>query len=189
MNRFKPIGVINEPPKGLYTGTRAINTQPYIESNSKLGVQHEGSALFTILGSDTNDTFFVTGALPVSLKGRVIRYTGTGVRAEIFTGATYTGGVAAAYQNASDINPVAGLSQIIVTATVATEGALAFAPDFLIGNTTNQGEGSSGSILGREKLLKPNTTYLFRLTSLDNQTQDVSSLLTWYEGLLDLPRP
>lgn len=180
---FEKIGF----PNGIFQGFRAITTQSYTEANSKLGVEHEGSALFTIAGNADNDTFFVTGDLPVSLKGRVMRYTGTGLVARIFTGATYTGGTSAAYQNASDINPVVGLSKIIVAATVVTDGVLAFAPDFLIGNTTNQGEGSSGTIVGREKLLKPNTTYLLRISSLDSQSQEVSSLLTWYEGKLDLP--
>lgn len=176
-------------PEGAFEGLRAMITQSYTEANSKLGVEHEGSTLYTADGSSSNDTFFVTGNLPVSLKGRVIGFTGDGVTAEIFTGATYTGGAPAVYQNASDINPVAGLSQIIVGATVALEGTLAFAPDHLIGNTSQQGKGSAGIIAGREKLLKPNTTYLFRITSLDAVAQDITSLLTWYEGELDLPRP
>jgi hypothetical protein len=177
-------------PEGVTAGTRALTTQSYTEANSKLGVEHEGSTLLTgIVGLSENDTFFVTGALTVALKGRVIGYTGDGVTAEIFTGATYTGGASVPYQNASDINPVTGLSQIIVGATVANEGTLAFAPDHLIGNTSQQGKGSTGSIVGREKLLKANTTYLFRLTSLDTQLQDITSLLTWYEGGLDLPLP
>lgn len=173
---------------GMTKGVKAVITQSYTEANSKNGVQHEGSTrLVGVIGLSSNDTFFVTGSLPVSLKGRVVRYTGEGVTAEIYTGATYSGGISVDYQNASDINPVTGLSQIIVGATTLTDGVLAFAPDQLIGNKSNQGEGSSGSILGREKLLKPNTVYLFRLTSLDTQTQDISSLLTWYEGGLDLP--
>ncbi len=169
-------------------GTKAFITQSYTEANSKNGVEHEGSTrLVDVTGGATNDTFFVTGNLPVALKGRVIRYTGEGVTAEIFSGATYSGGSSAPYQNASDINPVTGLSQIIVGATTLTDGVLAFAPDQLIGNKSNQGQGSAGSVIGREKLLKPNTVYLFRLTSLDTQLQDISSLLTWYEGELDLP--
>ena len=172
---------------GVMTGTNAMITQSYTEANSKLGVEHEGSTLFTAPGSSVNNTFFVTGALPVSLKGRIIGFTGKGVTAEIYTGAIYSGGSSAPYQNASDINPVAGLSQIIVGATLTDEGTLAFAPDHLIGNTSNQGKGSTGAVVGREKLLKPNTVYLFRLTSLDSSAQDVASLLTWYEGELDLP--
>ena len=171
---------------GMTKGFKAVITQTYIEANSKLGVQHEGSTRFTAAGNSVNDTFFVTGSLPVSLKGRVIRYTGEGVTAEIYTGATYSGGTSADYQNASDINPVVGLAQIIVGATTLTDGVLAFAPDELIGNTSQQGEGSAGSIIGREKLLKPDTVYLLRIRSLDSQPQDISSLLTWYEGGLDL---
>lgn len=175
-------------PNGVFQGLRAMTVQSYTEANSKLGVQHEGSTLLSgVAGLSSNDTFFVTGALPVALKGRVIGYTGNGVKAEIFTGATFTDGISVPYQNASDINPVAGLTQIIVGATVSDEGTLAFAPDYLIGNTSNQGKGASGAIIGREKLLKRNTIYLFRLTSLDNQSQDITSLLTWYEGELDLP--
>lgn len=176
-------------PEGITSGTRALTTQSYTEANSKLGVEHEGSTMFVAGSLSVNNTFFVTGSLPVSLKGRVIGYTGDGVTAEIFTGATYTGGTSAPYQNASDINPVTGLSQIIVGATLTDEGVLAFAPDHLIGNTSNQGKGSTGAIIGREKLLKPNTVYLFRLTSLDSSSQTIASLLTWYEGPLDLPLP
>ena len=175
-------------PVGSFEGFRALTVQSYTEANSKIGVEHEGSTKYTAAGLSSNNTFFVTGALPVSLKGRVISFTGDGVTAEIFTGATYTGGISAPYQNASDINPVAGLSQIIVGATLVDAGTLGFAPDHLIGNTSNQGKGSTGAIVGREKLLKPNTTYLFRITSLDAAAQDIASLLTWYEGGLDLPR-
>ena len=174
-------------PTGSFTGTRALTTQNYTEANSKNGTQHEGSTLFSLAGLAANDTFFLTGALPVSLKGRIIGFTGNGVTSEIFTGATYTGGALAAYQNATDINPVLGLSQIIVGAAVSTTGSLAFAPSYLIGNTSNQGKGTSGVVTGREALLKPNTVYLFRITSLDSATQDVTSLLSWYEGELDLP--
>lgn len=80
-------GYLSAPPSGIYTGLRAVTTQSYTEANSKNGTQHEGSTLFNLAGLATNDTFFVTGALPVSLKGRVIGFTGDGVTAEIFTGA------------------------------------------------------------------------------------------------------
>lgn len=172
-----------------FNGLAGFISQTYTEANSKLGTQHEASALFTaVAGLASNNTLFITGALPVSLKGRVIGYSGLGVTAEIFRDPTYTGGASAAYQNASDINPVTGLSQIITGATVTAPGELRFAPDFLIGNTSNQGKGDPGKVLGRERLLRPNTAYLLRLTSLDTQPQDITSLLSWYEGELDLPR-
>lgn len=174
-------------PSGIFEGTRAVTVQFYPEVNSKLGVQHEGSTLLTIPGLGANNTIFKTGSLPVALKGRIINFSGIGVVGEIYKNPTYTGGGTVTYQNASDINPVAGESQIIVGATVTATGVLAFAPTPAFGNSSNQGKGGLLPSLGDEKLLKPNTTYLLRLVSLDPQSQQVSSFLTWYEGELDLP--
>lgn len=183
-NRTKDINT----PEGLYSGLRAITVQSYIEANSKSGFQHEGSTiLLGVPGASSVDTIFLTGSLPVALKGRVISFSGAGVSGFIYETPTYTGGTESEYQNASAINPVMGLSKIIVGSTVADDGNLVFAPNHILGNKSNQGQGSSGSILGAERLLKTNTAYLLRLTSLDTAAQDISSYLTWYEGELDLP--
>jgi len=180
--------VTAEMPDGLFSGTRAITQQTYTEANSKAGVQHEGSVLLTgVAGGAVNNTIFLTGSLPVSLKARIISYSGEGVQGEIFESPTYTGGVDTPYQNASAINPVAGLAKILVTPAVTDPGTLVFAPSYSIGNKSNQGQGSTSSALGGERLLKPNTAYLLRLTSLDSAAQDISSFLSWYEGELDLP--
>lgn len=173
-----------------FTGLRAINTQNYIESNIKLGVQHEGSTILEDVPSlGVNDTIFLTGALPVALKSRNVGYTGTGVSTFIYEAPTYTGGTSAPYQNPNAMNPVTGLAQIIVGATVTVDGTLIFAPEHLLGPTSQQAKGSGVNVLGQEKILQPNTAYLFRLTSLDPQIQDITSLLSWYEGELDLPLP
>lgn len=177
------------PPAGLYSGDRAMNVQFYTESNIKRGLQQEGSTIVTIQGNSSNDTIFITGSQPVSLKGRVINFDGVGVVGEIYAEPTYTGGTPAVYQNASHINPVAGESQIIVGATITDIGVLAFAPVPAFGNSSNVGKGGLQPVLGDEKNLKPNTVYLLRLRSLDPQPQRVSSFLSWYEGPLDLPRP
>ena len=178
----------NPPPDGIYEGMRAITTQNYTEANEKNGVQHEGSTLILGVGAGaSNDTIFLTGPSPVSLKARVIGYTGTGVSGSIYESPLYTGGSLAQYQNASAINPVVGLSQIIVGATITSDGDLVFAPTYSLGNQSRQGKGVASSITGDEHLLKPNTAYLLRLTSLDTQEQDISSYLSWYEGELDLP--
>lgn len=177
-------------PDGAFSGLRALTVQSYSEANAKNGTQHEGSTILVDFAAGaSNDTIFLTGSLPVSLKARIINFDGTGVKGEVFTGPTYTGGTPAEYQNASDINPVVGLSQIIVGSTVTDDGDLVFAPSYSFGNSSNQGKGGIGAALGSEKLLKPNTAYLFRLTSLDTGTQNISSLLSWYEGELDLPLP
>lgn len=177
-------------PAGVFEGTRALTVQSYVEANSKNGVQHEGSTILPAVPAlGVNDTIFLTGSKPVALKGRVISYSGEGVVGEIYGEPTYTGGTEAPYQNASDINPVAGESKIIVGATITDDGYLPFAPVYALGNKSNQGQGSTLSVLGSERLLKPNTAYLLRLASLDSSAQDISSFLTWYEGDLDLPLP
>lgn len=183
-----PSSGVGEPaPEGLYTGLRAMTVQDYVEANVKNGVQHEGSTLLAVTGGGSNDTIFLTGSLPVSLKGRKIAYSGLGVSAFIYKDPAYTGGTSIGYQNANSINPVTGLSQIIVGATVTNDGDLSFAPVHSLGNASNQGKGAVVSAIESEHILAPNTAYLLRLTNLDPQQQQVASHLSWYEGELDLP--
>lgn len=180
-----------ETPAGVYEGLRAITVQDYVEANVKLGVQHEGSVLLpSVPAGASNDTIFLTGNLPVSLKGRRVSYSGVGVSAYIYENPVYSGGSNAVYQNANSINPSTGLSQIIIGTTVSSLGDLIFAPVHSLGNLSNQGKGAVVSALETEHVLSPNTAYLLRLTSLESsQPQNIASHLTWYEGLLDLPRP
>lgn len=177
----------NPPPEGIYSGLRVLTVQNYTEANVKNGVQFEGSTILQIAGSASNDTIFLTGNLPIALKARNIGFSGIGVSAFIYEGHAYTGGTQATYQNANAINPQNGLSQIIVGSTVTEDGTLVFAPTHSIGNESNRGKGATASIVGGERIFKPNTAYLLRLTSLDTQPQTVSSFLSWYEGELDLP--
>lgn len=185
-----PAGASGEPaPSGLYEGVRAMTVQGYVEANVKLGVQFEGSALFNLTANGISNTVFLTGAKPVSLKGRKISYDGAGVTASIFETPSYTGGSSAAYQNANAINPVVGESQIIVGATITTDGDLIFSPVHSLGSTSFFGGDAQISQIEAEHILQPNTAYLLRLESLDGAAQRVASHLSWYEGDLDLPRP
>jgi len=174
-------------PTGLFVGTRAMTVQSYLEANVKNGSEHEASTLLTIAGNQSNDTIFLTGALPVALKTRSVGYTGNGVSTLIYQAPTYSGGASIAYQNANAINPITGLSQLITGSTVTADGDLIFSPSHFIGNASNQGKGGLINQPGEEKILKPNTAYLLRITSLDSASQQVSSSLSWYEGTLDLP--
>lgn len=178
-----------EKPSEIYEGTRAVTMQGYVEANIKLGVQFEGSTLLTIGGSASNDTIFLTGSKPVSLKGRKISYDGNGVTAEVYANPTYTGGSPAAYQNANNKNSEVGESQIIVGANITDAGTLAFSPIHSLGNSGFFGGGSQVPGIESERILAPNTAYLLRLTNLDTGAQQVASHLSWYEGELDLPRP
>jgi hypothetical protein len=169
-------------------GIVAFVVQSSTEANSKNGSQHEGSTYIPELaGSGVNNTIFLTGDLPVILKGRNLAFDGLGVIASIFEGPTYTGGVDTAYQNASAINPKEGLSKILVGSSVTSDGVLKFAPNNIIGSSSNQSRGSTGSVAGGERILKPNTAYLLKILSLDPADQAVTSYLSWYEGELDLP--
>ena len=177
-------------PENISKGMRAINTQNYTESNIKLGRQHEWSVLVIGLASGaSNDTIFITGNGGVILKSRRVGYTGSGINAFIYEGPTYTGGVQSETQNPNAINPMATLSQIFTGAAVSATGNLIFSPEYSIGINSQQAKGSSSREIGQEKVLKPNTAYLFRLTSVDNQIEDVTTALSWYEGPIDLPRP
>jgi hypothetical protein len=178
------------PPDGLYTGERAMNVQSYEESNIKLGLQFEGSKNFgSVSGGAVLNTIFRTGILPVSLKKRSVSFTGDGVQGEIFINPTFTGGNTEVYQNATTISPSVGLSQIITGITLQDEGVLTFAPVYAFGNASNQGKGGVLTLIEVEHILAPNTDFLLRLTSLDTAAQNLASHLTWFEGLLDLPRP
>lgn len=169
-------------------GSKAFIVQDYVEANVKNGVQFEGSTLLSaVAGGASNNTVFVTDSLPVILKGRKIAYSGEGVSAFIYEAPTYGGGSEVEYQNANAINPVVGLSKIIVGSTVTDDGDLIFAPVHSLGNQSRQGKGAVVSSIESEHVLKPNTAYLLRLTSLDSQTQDIASHLSWFEGIPDMP--
>ena len=176
-------------PEGLYSGLRAVTVQSYVEANAKLGVQHEISVFISgISGNATNDTLFITGSLPVILKERTASYTGAGVLLEIFEDATYSDiGVPVPSYNLSRIVNTSPEAVFYSGATITTEGVTAFPPEYLIGNESNQGKGGTNHITGRERILKPNTTYMFRVTSLDGTSQDVWLFDSFYEGETDLP--
>jgi len=177
-------------PAGIFQGLRAINTQNYTEANIKLGFQHEWANLILGLsGSGNSDTIFITGSLPTVLKSTRIGYTGDGLTAYVYETPSYTGGASSPIQNPNAINPVATLNQILTGTTITATGTLIFSPEHSLGSTSQQGKGSAAREIGQEKILKPDTTYLFRITSLDSQVQDVTTALSWYEGVLDLPLP
>lgn len=182
---------LSEPPAGVYEGTRAVTVQGYEEANIKLGIQFEGSKNFgELAGGTVLNTIFRTGKYPVSLKRRLVSFTGTGVTGEIYQNPTFTGGTQESYQNATTISPEVGLSQIIVNlSTLTDDGTLAFAPVHAFGNTSNQGKGGVLTLVEPEHILAPNTDFLLRLTSLDSNPQTIASHIVWYEGELDLPRP
>jgi hypothetical protein len=173
-------------PNEVTGGDKAITVQGYGDLNAKYGKQQEASTTLQLAGLASNYTLFITGSLPVILKGREISYTGEGVLADIYREPVYTGGSVVDTHNANDINPVAPQVRIWTGITVTNNGILRFATRPSLGNTSNQGKGGNVA-LGSDRILRPNSVYLLVLTSTDSQQQTVSSFLTWYEGKPDVP--
>jgi hypothetical protein len=179
----------NEEPLGLYSGLAATTFQNYIEANVKNGVQYETSSDNLTVGIGANiDVIFTTGANPVIIKNRLVKFNGTHITTRVYRGPTFTGGSITPYFNLNDRNPVAGTATIRTGATVTAPGTEFGAPTFDIGSA---GQGNSSlstySTLGIERLLAPNTVYLQRITNDSAAVQEISSYLTWYEGGTDLP--
>lgn len=184
------MGVTNTTsmPVDVFHGLRALNVQTYTESNTKLGLQHELSIYDpALIGGGVIKTILVTGDENMVIKARLVSHTGAGIKADVFEGPTYTGGVDTPYFNATTVKPLEGSLTILRDATVTDNGTQVFASAFSISNTSRQGSGSTGTVLGGDHVLSANTTYLLTLESLDTQAQGVSSLVSWYEGPLDLP--
>lgn len=185
--RERGIPVINiDTPSGAYEGTRALTTQSYGEAASKLGKIHELSALIENMSNgDLNQTIFLTGVLPVVLRLREASFTGSGVILGIYESPVYTGGTELTTYNATRIAPNTPVAKFYADAVITDIGTQAFPFEYLIGNDSRNGKGSTGVQSDRRKVLKPNTPYNFTIESLDSQ--DVSIFDSYFEGELDLP--
>lgn len=127
------------------------------------------------------DSIFLTASTPVLFFSRIIGRTGTGVSASIFRDTTYTGGVVAETYNTNDLMLPTSAITLLSGVTVTLLGPQTVATGFGLGNTSNQGQGALAT-LGEPLLMRPNTAYLLRITSLDSAVQDISSNIAWYEG-------
>lgn len=185
---IKPYSTI--APAGVFEGTRAITIQGYTEANVKNGLQFNASRRVVGLAAGANaDSILLTGNKPVILKARKIGYTGNGVAAAIYRQTIYTGGTPSEINNPNDLNPVATTVTLLTAPTITNIGTLTTAVAYSEGNISNQGKGSTESVLGEEVIMLPNTAYLLRVTSLDTAAQNFNAYLSWYEGTPDLPRP
>lgn len=171
-------------------GMEAFTVQSFVEANCKNGTQFELTTYDAAFGAGGNRDFVVvTGNLPVLIKNRFFQFTGSQIVTNIYRSPTYTGGTPITYYNLSDINPQAGLSQIIGSPTVTSVGTQIAPTATLLGNVPQTGQAIvsnnvENSIQGLERVLRPNTTYLFRTTNPTAASMLISSKSTWYEGHL-----
>lgn len=179
-------------PDGIYHGTRAISVQSYLESNCKLGSQFEISSYLSSLPAGANaDTIVITGNLPILIKSRQIGFDGAFLISNIYQNPTYSGGTVIPYYNLNTINPISGLTTFIGNVTVTNPGTQIGATTFAIGST-GQGTSRIGSFgayatPGLERVLAPNSVFLFRVTNPEASAQKVMAYATWFEGQPDLP--
>jgi hypothetical protein len=176
-------------PEGLFVGLRAMTFQTFVEANVKNGVEYElaGDTPALAIGGVIN-TIFTTGPKPVIIKSRIVKFSGASLPTRVYRGPTYSGGAITPYFNLNDRNPVAGGVVVRTGVTVSAVGTEFGAPTFDIGSV-GVGNSSLGtfSVIGIERLLAPNTTYLQQILNDSAAIQRVTSYLTWYEGGTDLP--
>jgi len=173
----------------VINGLRGLVTQDYNSVNVKKGVQYEIAGNTAVLADGASiDTIFTTGPLPVIIKGRIVKFNGISLATRVYRAPTYTGGTITPYFNLNDIGPVTGGVVIRTTPTVTVVGTEFGAPTFDIGSAGNGNSSlSTYSVSGNERVLRPNTTYLQRITNDSGAAQRVASYLTWFEGTPDFP--
>ena len=177
--------------KKILTGFRAFTTQSYTEANVKNGSQFETNYKVTALAASATHRFiFKTGSKPVSIKARVINFTGLELIARPIKNVTFTGTLTTQnIYNLSDVNPQPTTVQILSGAGGTPDGTQ-FGADNDFYGTEGVGNRSAGTfgVIGLERSLAANTTYELRtinpsLTGVIN----FSTYLSWYEGDSDLP--
>lgn len=174
----------------IMVGMEAFTVQSFVEANCKNGTQFEVTTYDAAFAAGANRDFVVvTGNLPVLIKNRFFQFTGAQIVTNIYRSPTYTGGTPITYYNLSDINPQVGLSQIIGAPTVTNVGTQIAPTSNLLGNIPQTGQAIvasnvENSIAGLERVLRPNTTYLFRTTNPTAASMFISTKSTWYEGHL-----
>lgn len=186
MQAGSPVAINSDVfPSTVLQGLNAITIQDYSEANRKNGSQFSASRLVSATINQVFDSIIKTTTKPVDLKSRVFAFTGTGLHADIYSGTVFTGGVADPVYSSNGITPSNFDFQLISSPTIVDIGTK-FAPTiYAIGETSNQSKGNDSSPLGTNYILAPNTNYLLRFTSKDNQ--DIAARIEGYNGFLDLP--
>jgi hypothetical protein len=168
----------------VYTGLKALTVQPFIESNVKNGTQWEVSFENNSVPAGSNvDAVMTTGNQYVLIKSRQISFTGSEIEASVYKNPTFTGGSNIAVYNLNT-SIIASPSAILKTGVVVTSTGLEIAAKtHAYGTDTNVNQ-STGSfnVLGLERVLQPNTSYLLRIANQSTITIKVAGYITFYEG-------
>lgn len=173
----------------VYVGTQAFTVQSFVEANCKNGVQYQLATYNpSFTAGSTTDFIVTTGSKPVLIKNRHFQFDGSLITTTVYKNPTFTGGTIVPYYNMSDINPVAGLAVIRALPTVTVAGTQISPTVTLIGSVPQGGQeltttNAESDIQGLERVLSPNTNYLFRTINAGT-TCRVSTISSWFEGTL-----
>lgn len=183
---------INDIPPGAFEGFRAINVQPYEESNRKLGSQWGASR--RIVGATAGGKYYSiikTRTLPLDLKARIFSYTGDGIIARFWTGfppvtlptpePVYSKRPAKAAFRDFDLYALSAAPASPLTWVKWSEDL------FLEGSASNQNKEIVTVSAWHGWIIDPNQEVLLEIESLS--VQNISATLAMFNGLLDLPRP
>lgn len=140
----------------------------------------------TLATTTSTDITLTTGDAQVVFSGFQLTTDSGDLSIDIFGESTFTGGtpLVAFNTNKNSTKPVS-VTAISQDPTVSVLGVLQF-PPFSVKGDNNQN--TDNSLLSASPLiLKPNTSYIFRLTHNETGTRDVSGLLTAFDNLIQNP--
>lgn len=185
---WRTADAVDMTPDGAFSGSRAALTQGYNEANVKLGRQSFVRVAWPLADPVAAGTprkiHFRTGALPVIFKGRVFDYVSEEMTIELYEGATgITGGTAVPVRNFNRISPVASLVTVTKNVTATGNGTLIDDAEYFYGSANAPQRAAASIPSGRERILKPNTSYLI-VVSGAGRAQYFGD---WYEGAPDFP--
>lgn len=168
----------------VYTGLKGLTTQPFIEANVKNGTQWELSFENPSLASGANsDAILTTGASYVLVKSRLINFTGSEIEVSVYKDTTYTGGVTVPIYNLNTQIGGSPLSIAKAGISVVSLGTEIAAKTYAYGADTNANQAvGSFNVVGIERVLAPNTTYMLRVTNQAAVSIKVAGYITFYEG-------
>lgn len=183
-------GYLSAPPSEIYTGLRAVNVQNYTESNVKLGLQHGLTVELSLTAGQTKYLTFKTPAVDnVILKTRFITTDG-GMRYRPRKNVVVTNdGLVQPSTNFNGQSANVAGSVVRLGPSVITNAGVPFD---IVRSANGQGGQKEPGVFagdGLERVLAKDTTYLLEFENTDNITIYIIYSITWYEGVLDLPRP
>lgn len=154
----------------VLTGERGVTMLPLSVAMSELSRQFVASALIPSIAAGQSEYFTLTTPAVNEIRVSTIAIQGLYISGtfDIFRDGTFTGGTPVTIFNNNDRSPVATEAVFTGGITMSTPGTQAFATTNLIGTAANGNRvlAASTGFVG-DKILKPNTTYIGRITNTD----------------------